>query len=66
MGGGGAWSSPEVVAPDSLREWSSFTAADPTVRAFDAARGMKPVPNQKQLEALGAYYAWRREQAKKP
>jgi para-nitrobenzyl esterase len=47
-----------------LPEWSSFTAANPKVMYFDGSPGMRPVPNLKQLKALDAYYAWRREQAK--
>jgi para-nitrobenzyl esterase len=47
-----------------LPEWSSFTAAAPKVMTFDAAPGMRPVPNLKRLEALDTYFAWRREQAR--
>ncbi len=48
-----------------LPGWSSFTAASPQVMYFDATPGMKPVPNLEQIEALDAYFAWRREQVKK-
>ena len=48
-----------------LPEWPSFTAASPQVMFFDAAPSMRPVPNLEQIEALDAYYAWRREQVKK-
>jgi para-nitrobenzyl esterase len=48
-----------------LPEWPSFTVASPMVMFFDSAPGARPVPNLEQLEALDAYYAWRREQVKK-
>ncbi len=47
-----------------LPEWPSFAAASPKVMFFDAAPSVRRVPNLEQLEALDAYYAWRREQAK--
>jgi para-nitrobenzyl esterase len=46
-------------------EWPAFTKANEKVMQFDAAPAMRPTPNRAQLEALDAYYAWRREQAKK-
>jgi para-nitrobenzyl esterase len=49
---------------EGLPTWSPFTATDPRVMVLDATPGMEPVPNLKQLEALDAYFAWRREQAK--
>jgi para-nitrobenzyl esterase len=48
-----------------LPEWPSFTAASPQLMFFGATRGVRPVPNLEQIEALDAYYAWRRELAKK-
>ena len=48
-----------------LPEWPSFTAASPQLMLFDTAPSARPVPNLEQLEALDAYYAWRRDQAKK-
>jgi para-nitrobenzyl esterase len=50
---------------EGLPTWSPFTATDPRVMVLDATPGMEPVLNLKQLEALDAYYAWRRQQAKK-
>jgi para-nitrobenzyl esterase len=47
-----------------LTEWPSFTATMEHVMYFDASPGSRPTPNARQLEALDAYYALRREQAK--
>ncbi|MDG3004908.1 carboxylesterase/lipase family protein [Paludisphaera mucosa] len=49
---------------DGLPAWPAFTAAAPQVMTFDAAPSARPVPNLPQLEALDAYYAWRREKVK--
>jgi para-nitrobenzyl esterase len=48
-----------------LAEWPAFNAASPKVMVFGEGAGVRPVPNLAQLEALDAYYAWRREQARK-
>jgi para-nitrobenzyl esterase len=48
-----------------LSEWPAFTAAKEQVMQFDASPTLRPTPNLRQLAALEAYYAWRREQAKK-
>ena len=48
-----------------LPEWQPFTSANPKAMYFDGSPGMRPVPNRKRLEVLDAYFAWRREQAKK-
>ncbi|HWE40049.1 MAG TPA: carboxylesterase family protein [Isosphaeraceae bacterium] len=48
-----------------LPRWPSIAAPSPRVMVFDEAPAARPVPNFKQLEALDAYYAWRREQARK-
>jgi para-nitrobenzyl esterase len=48
-----------------LPAWPAFAAASPKVFVFGKEAGVRPVPNLAQLEALDAYYAWRREQARK-
>jgi para-nitrobenzyl esterase len=48
-----------------LSEWRAFTTAREQVMQFNATVAPRPMPNLRQLEALDAYYAWRREQAKK-
>jgi para-nitrobenzyl esterase len=48
-----------------VSEWPRFTVAKQQVMQFDASPGPEPVPNLRQLEALDAYYAWRREQVRK-
>jgi para-nitrobenzyl esterase len=47
-----------------LPEWPAFTAAKQQVMHFDDGPAPRATPNIRQLEALDAYYAWRREQAK--
>jgi len=47
----------------SLPHWQSFTARHPVVMHFDGTPQLGAVPNLKQLEALDAYYAWRRSEA---
>jgi para-nitrobenzyl esterase len=47
-----------------LPEWPNFTVANQKVMRLDAAPSPQPVPNLKQIEALDAYFAWRREEAK--
>lgn len=48
-----------------LPKWSKFGEFTQQAMHFDAQPGMRPVPNLKQLQALEAYYAWRRERLKK-
>jgi para-nitrobenzyl esterase len=48
-----------------LPEWPHFTAESQRVLYLDGNPGPRPIPNRKQLEALDAYFAWRRQQAKK-
>ncbi|HEX5420242.1 MAG TPA: carboxylesterase family protein [Gammaproteobacteria bacterium] len=43
-----------------LPAWPAFTASDQRVMYFDGGAHAKPLPNAKQLEALDAYYKWRR------
>jgi para-nitrobenzyl esterase len=43
-----------------LPAWPTFTASDQRVMYFDGGAHAKPLPNAKQLEALDAYYKWRR------
>jgi para-nitrobenzyl esterase len=45
-----------------LPAWPALTKADQRVMYFDGQSGAQPLPNAKQLEALGAYFAWRRGQ----
>jgi para-nitrobenzyl esterase len=47
-----------------LPEWQPFSAANQQVMYLDASPRMQPVPKLERLEALDAYFAWRREQAK--
>jgi para-nitrobenzyl esterase len=49
----------------NLPEWPAFTGANERVMQFDSSAVVRPTPNRSQLKALDAYYAWRREQAKK-
>lgn len=46
-----------------LPHWPTFTERNQLVMFLDAAPSARPVPNLPQLEALDAYYAWRRELA---
>jgi para-nitrobenzyl esterase len=48
-----------------LPPWPAFSAASQRALLLDGQVGAGPVPNLRELEALDAYYAWRREQAKK-
>jgi para-nitrobenzyl esterase len=49
-----------------LPEWPAFSDAAPQVMHFDDASGAREgVPNFEQLQALDAYFAWRREQRTK-
>lgn len=47
-----------------LPEWPAFTEKSQRVLFLDAKPSARPVPNMRELEALDAYYAWRREQAR--
>jgi para-nitrobenzyl esterase len=47
-----------------LPPWPAFTTADQRAMHFDTKPGARPVPNLTQLEALDAYYAWRRDEIK--
>jgi hypothetical protein len=47
-----------------LPQWPAFKENDQQVMFLDAASSARPVPNVPQLQALDAYYAWRREHAK--
>ncbi|AMV37817.1 carboxylesterase/lipase family protein [Planctomyces sp. SH-PL62] len=48
---------------EGLPPWPPFAPDDPKVLHLDAAPSARPVPNLPQLQALDAYYAWRRERA---
>jgi para-nitrobenzyl esterase len=43
-----------------LPEWPAFHAGAQQVMYFDGQRGARPVPNLPQIQAMDAYYAWRR------
>jgi para-nitrobenzyl esterase len=45
---------------DGLPPWPAFSTADPKVMHLHAAPTAGPLPNPDQLEALDAYFAWRR------
>ena len=47
-----------------LAEWPAFSPVNERVMKFDSIAAVRPTPNLRQLKALDAYYAWRREQAK--
>jgi len=49
-----------------LPKWPAFTESAQQAMVFDTASSARPMPNRAQLEALDAYYAWRREQARHP
>lgn len=53
-------------APRPVATWPAFTGQDPLIMHLDAAPAARPVPNLPQLEALDAYYAWRRERSSSP
>jgi len=46
-----------------LPAWPTFDADEQRVLVFDEATSARPIPNLRQLEAMEAYFAWRREQA---
>jgi para-nitrobenzyl esterase len=48
-----------------LPKWPAFTENNQQAMVFDATASARPVPNLEKLKAFDAYYAWRREQAKK-
>jgi para-nitrobenzyl esterase len=48
-----------------LPQWPAFTEKDQKVMFFNGNPGAKPIPNLDKLKAFDAYYAWRREEAKK-
>jgi para-nitrobenzyl esterase len=45
-----------------LPAWPAFSLAKPMVMHLNAAPAAGPLPNPDQLQALDAYFAWRREQ----
>jgi para-nitrobenzyl esterase len=45
---------------DGLPEWPAFSAAAQKAFVIDQHPGARPVPNQRQLQTLDGYYAWRR------
>lgn len=49
-----------------LPPWPAFAAGSPQVMTFDDAPSARALPNLSQMQALEAYYAWRREEARKP
>lgn len=48
-----------------LPAWPAFTEEAQQVMWFDGSPAARAVPNQDKLKALDAYYAWRRQEAKK-
>ena len=46
-----------------LPQWPAFDDKDQRVMVFDGTSGAQPIPNLKKLEAMDAYFAWRRENA---
>lgn len=48
-----------------LPEWPAFTEEKMQTMFFDGTPGARPLPNLDKLKAFDAYYAWRREQARK-
>lgn len=48
-----------------LPKWPAFTENDQTAMVFDTASSARPVPNLEKLKVFNAYYAGRREEAKK-
>jgi len=49
---------------EGLPAWPPFDPDAPQALHLDAAPSARPYPNLPQLQALDAYYAWRRERAK--
>jgi len=47
-----------------LPPWPAFTSASQRAMYLDAHSGARRMPNLKQLEALDAYFAWRRREAR--
>jgi para-nitrobenzyl esterase len=47
-----------------LPVWPAFSASDQQAMFLDVNPGAHLVPNLQQIEALDAYFAWRREEAK--
>ncbi len=45
-----------------LPHWPAFDESTQSAMILDTAPSARPLPNQRQLEALESYYAWRREQ----
>lgn len=48
-----------------LPHWPAFSTNAQNAMFFDTQSSARPLPNLPQLEALDAYYAWRRDEAKK-
>jgi para-nitrobenzyl esterase len=48
-----------------LPAWQAFSNSAQQVMYLDGESGARALPNRPQLEALDAYYAWRRAEAKK-
>jgi para-nitrobenzyl esterase len=48
-----------------LPAWPAFVADNQVAMTFDEASGARALPNRAQLDALDAYYAWRRTEAAK-
>ena len=48
-----------------LPHWPSFNTATQQVMVFDAHPSARSLPNRRKLEAFDAYFAWRREEAKR-
>lgn len=48
-----------------LPHWPAFNTATQQVMVFDAHPSARLLPNHRKLEAFDAYFAWRREEAKK-
>ena len=48
-----------------LPAWPAYTTAAPQAMYLNAQSSAGPMPNQKELEAFDAYYAWRCTEAKK-
>ncbi len=48
-----------------LPTWPAFTTARQAAMIFDKSPGARPLPNQDQVKAFDAYFAWRRAEARK-
>ncbi len=48
-----------------LPHWPAFSVNAQNAMVFDTKPGARPLPNLPQLQALDAYYAWRRDEAKR-